>query len=487
MSLLAYLIPALFLLVIAILFAGGILTIGALSQWLDRKRQMFFSLLLWAIAVGTAVPSLTKPRILEEMDLMNAPLYLGGGGSLAMAGFWVSKILTWLVVLLAAALLVSHFLQSRPVRRLPRQRNATTFLIVGVVSYLVLGSVVNALFGTKPDLDHEMIYPFLLFGVALTLQPEGYQNTLGTIRNVIIMLCVVSLLMAVISPERVLQTGHKGLIPGFSVRLWGAMPHANALGGLSLFYLIIERLAPWKTGLFRWLAWGIVFVTLVLTQSKTNWLIGMALAGLLFALELSRALGEGVRNPRRQQTVAVTLGILVIGVAVAFIILLGIGPETLFARVAGSFEAAGATTLTGRDVIWELAIKEWHANLLFGYGPTMWDADYRLAVGVPYAYHGHNQYLNALARGGLFGMAGVVLMLIAYLYYAVRFFTATQGVLLAALAMILARGFTETPLSIWGVSSQEILINLTLVALIAQLARSEPEAGSIHRREMDAT
>ena len=50
-----------------------------------------------------------------------------------------------------------------------------------------------------------------------------------------IVLCAASLLMALISPEQVLQTGHKGLIPGFDLRLWGAMPHANALGGLSLF------------------------------------------------------------------------------------------------------------------------------------------------------------------------------------------------------------------------------------------------------------
>lgn len=487
MSILAYLIPALFLLVLGLFFVMGVLTVGALSQWLDRRRQTFFSLILWMIALGMAIPSLTKPRVLAEMDMMNMPLFFGGGGTVAVAGFWVTKILTWLIVLLAATLLASHFLQSRPSRIHSGRNNKPVFLVVAVVSFLVTGGITNSLFGTKPDLDHELIYPFLLFGVALTLPRDGYQNTIATIRNVILALCAAGLAMLLVSSEQVLQTGHKGLIPGFELRLWGATPHANALGGISLFYLIVERLAPWRSNFLRGLCWLLVFVTLILTQSKTNWLIGLALVGILFALEIWRALGSGVSNPQRQQRVVAILALLVVGVLTAWAILLAVGPEMLFSRIEQSFEAAGATTLTGRDVIWVLALKEWHGNPLFGYGPTIWDEDYRRAVGVAFAYHGHNQYLNTLARAGLFGMAGLALMLVAYLYYAVRFFTATQGVLLAALAMILARGFTETPMSIWGVSSQEILINLTLVALIAQLARSGLDAGSIRWREMGAT
>lgn len=487
MSILAYLIPALFLLVLGLFFVMGVLTVGALSQWLDRRRQMFFSLILWAIGFGIAIPALTRPRILVEMDIMNMPLSFGGSGTVAMTGFWVSKILTWLIALLAAALLVSRFLQSRPSRDQRGQGSMPILLFLAVASFLVTGGIVNALFGTKPSLGHELIYPFLLFGVALTLPVDGYQNTARTARNVLFALCAASLLMALVSPDQVLQTGHKGLIPGFNVRLWGAADHANALGGLALVYLIIERLAPWKNRMVRWLAWGLVLVTLVLTQSKTNWMIGLALAGILFARETWRALGSGIGDPNQRQRVAATLALLLAGWLAGLVVLLAVGPEVLSARVAQSFAAAGATTLTGRDVIWALALKEWHANPLFGYGPTIWDEEYRRAVGVPYAYHGHNQYLNTLARAGLFGMGGLALMLIAYFYYAVRYFAATQGALLAVLAMILVRGITENPMAVWGVLSQETLINLALVALIAQLARSQPLAGRPHTRKQGAT
>lgn len=486
MSILAYLIPALFLLVLGLFFVMGVLTVGALSQWLDRRRQMFFSLILWAIGFGIAIPALTRPRVLAEMDLMNMPLSFGGSGTVAMTGFWVSKILTWLIALLAAALLASRFLQSRPSRDQRGQGNMPVLLFLAVASFLVTGSIVNALFGTNPSLGHELIYPFLLFGVALTLPADGYQNTARAVRNVLFALCAASLLMALVSPDQVLQTGHKGLIPGFAVRLWGATTHANALGGLALVYLVVERLTPWKNRMVRWLAWGLVFVTLILTQSKTNWMIGLALGGILFAREIWRALGSGISDPNQRKRVVAALALALACALAGLAVVLAVGPEVLFARVVQSFEAAGATTLTGRDVIWELALREWHANPLFGYGPTMWDEDYRRAVGVAFAYHGHNQYLNTLARAGLFGMGGLVLMLIAYSYYAVRYFTATQGALLAVLAMIVIRGFTESPMGVWGVFSQETLTNLALVALITQLARSE-QAVPIFARKMVAT
>lgn len=481
MSILPYLIPVLFLLVLGLFFVMGILTVGALSQWLDRRRQMFFSLMLWVIALGIAIPALTRPRILADMDLMNMPLSFGGGGMLATTGFWVTKILTWLIVLLALAMLVSRFLQSRPSRVQRGRDNMPILMFLAVAGFLVTGGIVNGLFGTKPDLDHELIYPFLLFGVAFTQPAGGYQTTARILRDVLLALCAASLLMALVSPDQVIETGHRGLIPGFSVRLWGATNHANALGGVALLYLIVERLAPWKNRTLRWLAWGVAFITLVLTQSKTNWLIGLALASILFALEIWRALGSGISDPNQRQRVLVMLALVIIGVFVSLVVLLAVGPEALFARIERSFEAAGATTLTGRDVIWVLALKEWHANPLFGYGPTIWDEEYRRAVGLAFAFHSHNQYLNTLSRSGLFGMAGLMLMLIAYVYYAVRYFSATRGALLALSVMIVIRGFTETPMSIWGVFSQETLTNLALVALIVQLARSESAAASIKK------
>lgn len=478
-ALLPYLILALVLLFIGLSFAVGVLTVGALSQWFDRKRQVFFSLMLWAIALGVAIPAVTRPRILVEMDLMSMPLSFGDGGTLAMAGFWTTKILTWLVVLLAAAMLVSRFLQSRPSHAQSGRDNKPVLLLLAVAAFLITGSVTNSLYGTKPGFEHELLYPLLLFGVALTVPAAGYQNTAATLRYVLLTLCAASLVLAVVLPDQVLQTGHKGLIPGFDLRLWGVMNHANALGGVALSYLIVEGLAPWKNRMLRWVAWGIVFITLVLTQSKTNWMIGIALAGILFALEIKRALGAGVSSQGRQQAIAVALGLVVAGTAAVLVILLAIGPETLFTRIERSFEAAGASTLTGRDVLWALALKEWHANPLFGYGPTIWGDDYRRAVGIAFAYHSHNQYLNTLSRAGLFGMAGLVLMLVAYFYYAVRYFTATRGALLALFAMIVIRGFTETPMSIWGVFSQETLLNLALVALIVQLVRSGPATSSL--------
>lgn len=487
MSLLAYLIPALFLLVIILLFAGGFLAFGVLSQWLHRKRQMLFELMLWMIAVGIALSALTKKRILTENDLMNMPLYFGGGDEIAMAGFWVGKILTWVVALLAASMLVSYFLQAKPARTPSKGGDVPVFLFLAVMAYVIFGSVVNSLFGTKPDLGHELIYPFLLFGVAFTLPAEGYERTVRTTRNVLLALCAASLLMVLISHAQVMQTGHKGLIPGFDLRLWGAANHANALGGIAMFYLIVERLVPWKHASLRWLSWLAVFVTLILTQSKTNWIIAFILASILIAMEIWNALGAGVKNPRHQQKVIVMLSSLIVGLIVFSAILIVIGPQVLVDRINQSFVSAGALTLSGRDVLWALSIKEWHANPLFGYGPTIWDDEYRKSVGLTFAYSGHNQYLNTLSESGLFGMAGFIFLIIAYIYYTIRYFNQTNGVLLAVLAFILIRGLTETPLNIFGMFSQETLINLTLVALTVHLSKSGASRRSMFSRNIGSS
>lgn len=230
-----------------------------------------------------------------------------------------------------------------------------------------------------------------------------------------------------------------------------------------------------------------VFITLLLTQSKTNWLIGIALLGFWFGFQVLRALNSGTTNPRRKEFVALAMGALLFVTAAGFMALIVVGPEILFAKIFSTLESAGATTLTGRVVLWQLALNEWWENPLFGYGPTLWDEDYRLAVGLSFAHHAHNQYINTLGSAGLFGIAGLAIILFAYLYYALRFFGATSGVLLAVLAVIAVRGLTETPMSVWGVLSQETLINLALVALMTQIARSAPSTSAQPRMSMYAT
>lgn len=487
MTLLSFLFPVILILLVLAFLAGGTLAAGALSHWIDRNRQSLFSLMVWMVALGIGISSLTKPRVIDETFLNNLAMFASGGGRTAMVGHWAAKILTWSTVLLAAAIIASRFIQHQPEKGCTSSDKAPAFLVFGVFSYLFLGGALNAMYGTVPDPSHRLIYPFLLFGTALTLPGSGYKQTAATIRYALATLCVASLLMAIAMPNQVLQTGYKGLIPGFNYRLWGAMPHANALGGAALIYLLIERLAPWRSNSLRRISWLMVFITLLLTQSKTNWLIGIALLGFWFGFQVLRALNSGTTNPRRKEFVALAMGALLFVTAAGFMALIVVGPEILFAKIFSTLESAGATTLTGRVVLWQLALNEWWENPLFGYGPTLWDEDYRLAVGLSFAHHAHNQYINTLGSAGLFGIAGLAIILFAYLYYALRFFGATSGVLLAVLAVIAVRGLTETPMSVWGVLSQETLINLALVALMTQIARSAPSTSAQPRMSMYAT
>ena len=480
---LAYLIPVLLLLVVLAIFMTGILTVGAFSKWIEQKQQPVFSIMLWLLGLGIAIPPLTQNRVLNEENVADLSLYSSGIGKFAMTGLWVNKLLTWSVALLAISLLFSRFVQSKQALHLPKRSNSPTFLILAVIGYIVCDSVVSSAFGTKPEFNHDLIYPFLLFGAALTLHAGSFEATARTARHVFLAILVISLLAIPIVHDRVLQTDHHGLIPGFSLRLWGATQHANALGAISMFYLIIERLAPWRNKTLRVLGWVIAIGTLILTQSKTNWAVASILAAVYFIKMVWSAMGAKYTDLRQRENATVILGTLIIGSALLFSLIIAFDPQTIVDKIDRSFISAGSSNLSGRDVLWEISIEAWKANPLFGYGPTIWSDEFRKAIGISFAYHGHNQYFNTLSRSGLVGFSGLIFILSAYFYYAVRYLTITRGVLLAAFLFIMLRNATETPFNLWSMMSQETLINMVMVALIAQIARSRSEPNPLSIKE----
>ena len=70
-----------------------------------------------------------------------------------------------------------------------------------------------------------------------------------------------------------------------------------------------------------------------------------------------------------------------------------------------SAEGAQLVTLTGRDQIWAVALRRVARDPVFGYGPALWDDAFRASIGMPNATHGHNEFIDTLARSGTVGAA----------------------------------------------------------------------------------
>jgi hypothetical protein len=137
----------------------------------------------------------------------------------------------------------------------------------------------------------------------------------------------------------------------------------------------------------------------------------------------------------------------------------------------GSREGAQLMSMTGRDRIWAIAMEEWQQNPLFGYGPGLWDADFRASIGMFNATDAHNQFMDTLARSGSIGAAGLVIYAAVLMFLSLRHARATGGLSLALFLALALRSVSEVPLLLFGYGTELYVHMLLLVTLAAGSAR----------------
>ena len=153
----------------------------------------------------------------------------------------------------------------------------------------------------------------------------------------------------------------------------------------------------------------------------------------------------------------------------------------IFSGAAGGvFNALTAdndvTTLTGRTDIWRVTLDTWRQNPWFGYGPALWDLEFRLTHhGALAAWHAHNQFIQALGEAGIVGLAAMPTYLASLVYNGVRFAASTRGVTLALLLLILSRTMTEVPVRFSGLLDTTFFIHAVVFALGVGLAAFLPD------------
>ena len=125
--------------------------------------------------------------------------------------------------------------------------------------------------------------------------------------------------------------------------------------------------------------------------------------------------------------------------------------------------------------IWRVALKEWAANPLFGYGNSIFDLAFRLRIKMLYAVHAHNQFIQALGAAGLVGLSGILALLTMLFIRSIRFAGATRGVTVALSVFLLVRSITEVPLRPSSLLAGEFIFLLAFIAIIVrEQARAVP-------------
>jgi O-antigen ligase len=357
---------------------------------------------------------------------------------------WVSRAVVAFALLICAARILS--VVTSATRQWPRGVPLFAALLVLLVTHYVTA----ASLGEKPGFSPYYLYPFVLFTAAFVSAGEDVERSIRFAKVTLFVFLLGGALLVLLRPEAVVQSGYRSLLPGVSIRYWGLGVHANSLGALAVLFLLCVYHQPFKHRALQWFGAALGVASLVFAQSKTMW---VAASVALLTVWIARLLPRLRRDWTEGRLTAGMAAVCSVPVVVAvglWVIFQITTPEAIFRHTIDYASGAKMTTLTGRDRIWALALEDWRRNLLFGYGPTWGELDYRLAVGIPSATHAHNQLIHSAASAGVFGLFASIAFLLTLSVYAVVAFRQSAGLTGALVAVILVQSITEVPLLLRG-------------------------------------
>lgn len=406
------------------------------AMWAVGLSPAFFAVVVWdrapeAVDDPSGVRRVDAQAMLPEWQVHAGELYAA---------------LT--VVLLLGVVLFSL---ADPNRRVGR--TAATLMAGGLAMYA--GPVLAGLFGGHGGAGDWRLWVAPLAIAAFCLAPPvPVGRQLDRLRSVLRVYTWGSLGALLVAPDWAMATSH---IVNFrlpvvgSDRLLGLTNHPILLGIIVTAALVLE-VAPVRRRRFWAAHAAVATAVLLLAQSRTAWLT--ALVALPF---LYRRGGAYQVHPVVKRLLAVGMVLC----AVPFV------PGLLdqIGRVSGDREV---TSLHGRTTVWDVAMDAFHANPLWGYGPTLFSDPASPARG---AYdHAHSQLHQTLGTSGLVGAAGLAVFLCVLVAVASRTARVSAGLTPALVALTLVTCVVEAPLRGLGFSPFLVLV-VVVVALSAGYGR----------------
>lgn len=386
-----------------------------------------------------------------------------GGGIRGPIIVWGQRLVSILLLAAAGERIANHLIQHR---HLP-----TATLTLAFVTYWVTTVAMPAIFGSHPQLAHEYLYSLILGFAMLLASPTEWGRIVDRARDSLVIFIVIGVALIAVMPTMVLDLKYsQGLIPGMP-RFGGLAPHPVAMGMFAQTALLLVWARPYGSRWINALAWITGLAALFLAQSKTAWIAFILCSAAMWIVRNGGRVWGRITDPRDSLAgvVACLAVMTIVGAVLGLLLASDVGSQ--LSDFADTSEGAQLMSMTGRDRIWAIAMEEWHANQLFGYGPGLWDADFRQSIGMPNATDAHNQFMDTLARTGTVGFCGLVLYSLVLLALAFRHARATGGLSLALFLALALRSISEVPLLLFGYGTELYVHFLLLVTIAAGSAQ----------------
>jgi O-antigen ligase len=411
--------------------------------------------LLLAVLLGPSVGIILSGRDLLQPETLDP-------GSLNVLSEWLLRLITMGIVGLAALTV-----GDRCLRRDRQPPDAGQLWLAGSFALFFIGNVVLPGFlGAEAVFQRNYFYVALVFAAIYARREDGVAILLDVLKWTLVAFMAASFVYALVNPNAALRTYAPELrLPLVPFRFWGLGPSSNAMGPLALVAILLFIVRPidgrWA-GLF---AGGVAWAVLLLAQSQTAWIATVLIVPpfLLYRHCLRKHGGIGWR-PSSGLIVA-ALGIMAgLAVLASASLLQSYGAE----RIVPTTGLTGyGEMLTGRGSIWRVALTVFEEHPMFGYGIMAWTLDFRTALGMPFATSAHNQWLQSLSVGGVFGFVAVSIYVLVLVTLSLGQAARLSGGLAPALmALTLLRCLTEAPLDMGTLLVVDVVIHALLFAVL---------------------
>ncbi len=407
------------------------------------------------LVLGIGLSTLLSGRSLKyvAMDVRSMGGTASGGGD-------ILRMLTALILAISVAKIVRTLfsVKSSSQSVSAKEFGISKFVFISFLIYFFCNVVFPSALGYRPAFVHNALYPAFLFAAAYCARKESIDLLLNFAKNGLLVFMVASLLIAVIKPDLAVQPGYVGWVPALSVRLWGLGSNANSIGPLALLLILLQLARPSSNIWLGCFTWVVALAVLVMAQSKTVWLASVLVALTIIAYRGGRQQGGGVKPG---------FVLALIGLALlACLSMLFVDVDRLLLKLSMTQAGTDISTLTGRSTIWAVALQVFADAPIFGYGLEAWGPLHRNAIGLPFAFHAHNQLLQSLSVAGAVGGLSLLVYFFALAKAAWRAAPRTGGVSLGLWLFVAIRCVGEAPLELTGLFVGELVTHFLLFALL---------------------
>ncbi|PGE18780.1 hypothetical protein COM64_13180 [Bacillus toyonensis] len=418
-------------------------------RYLNEKPSKVVLAILWIIGIGPIIQELKTNRIIEGTNqIIVAPLSFLKDVEFNQIIFLVSMFISFVIFI---------FILKKGKQKIIASSEGKVILISYIIYHI--GILASCILGTKPYFSINIyVSLILLIGCMLIIDYGSIKEIIKHIQYILLTYIYISLLLGLLYPEWA-TTSYNNLIPIFHSRLSGVLTHANGLGPVTVLYIIFRRLMTNEKNIYSNIHIFSALIVLLWTESKT----AIFMLILVWAISL-------VHSFRGSRDFRVFFSFTLIISAASFFVFFIISQfnaNGFFYKVVSEVNKLleEFSTLTGRFEIWSITIKTWLDNIMFGYGPTIWDLEFRTGYGKEYVGQAHNQFVQSLGETGVFGFVCMLIFVGCLIYYGIRLSKETKGVSLMLVTFLLIRCITETPFRNYAIHIQMFSLICILIFL----------------------